>query len=211
MTQAAPDLDAISRAGADFALRSRQERDGAEQEAERPAPLKTSAKPLSEADRIIREFRTIHLTESPSPSYLAPPHDHEAECAVLEALICGRRRPADLDCKAPDFFHPLHQGIAAAVEAIVDRDLKPGMVLVLRVIALHGACPTRVGNYLEELVFRTPARVDVDDLAERIAKLAKRRRALALMQRVDTLWRAGEDANDYLVAQLIQGLEDTRR
>lgn len=163
-------------------------------------------------ERIVREIRTMSWLDRPAaPSYLELPHDAEAERCVLEALLMRRRRPDELACSAADFFVPIHQGIGAAVEAIVERGLRPRRKLVMGVLERGGACARRTDAYLTELTHEVPANFHVDEFAERIHELANQRRAIELMQRVDTLWRAGERPNDYLMMQLLDALERTRR
>ena len=144
-----------------------------------------------------RDLRMLALYELPSRPFLSPPSDHAAEVAVLEALLAGRRLPSALACDAEDFARPIHVAIATVVEALEATGRlagPPDLSLIVGVLGRQGVDPERAAATLVELRDEAAMRADVDELAERVRMLAERRRAIALMQRIDALWRTGHDA-----------------
>ncbi len=145
-------------------------------------------------DDVLRTLREVALYELPSKPYLPPPHDVEAERSVLEALLCARRRPAALACCADDFYLPAHGAVAAVVEALEETgrlDGQPDARTIIGVLARQGADRTRAAQFLVAIIDDEPVRGDVDELAERVAELGRRRAALVAMQKLDAAWRTG--------------------
>lgn len=165
-----------------------------------------SAEMLRDAGReVIQELRELAIYELPGRPYLPPPVDVEAERSVAEALLAGRRRPSALPCSAADFGWGPLRAIVAVIEALEESGRLSGapdwrtIVAVLDRQAVNGE---RIAALLVELDEDEPARWDVDALAERVLELAERRRMMALMARVDAMWRCGEQPSAETMAEL---------
>lgn len=109
-----------------------------------------------------------------------PPHDIEAEEALLGAMLMSRdavRAGADLEAVA--FYKPIH---AAVHRAIVDLFNLEEPVDVVTVAARVGdeLEPHGGRRYLLELTARTPASANAKQYAEIVRAAAIRRRAIAL-------------------------------
>lgn len=153
---------------------------------------------------LIRELRTIALVEiGPRDLALPPPADVAAEVTVLEAVLCGRRRPSQLACRAADFWHPLHAGAFAVCESLEELDLfdgSPSIERIAAVLARQGANETRALQGLREIVEDAPVCLLVDELAERVREFAEQRRTIRAMQEYDAALRAGLPADAQLAA-----------
>jgi replicative DNA helicase len=193
----------------------------------RQDPITEVARAACEAVRevgtdVVRNLREIGLFELPVGGHGPLPFDLEAEYAVLEALLMGRRLVSELPCEAGHFYVPFHVGVVAVVAALeevvrddddegADEDDDEGedgvdLALVGSVLAKQGIDRHRAMRGLLALRDDAPMRVDVDELAERIREFGERRRAIALMGRVEQAWRSGLDAPTADVAAVRQAL-----
>jgi len=161
-------------------------------------------------DDLIHTIRELALFELPSQPYLRPPCDIEAEAAVLEALLNGRRKPAELACRATDFFLPIHTAIAAVVEAQEELGHDLNVDHIAQVLALQGAPVERTTSYLVRLRDEEPMRVCVEELAERVHEFACRRRFMERMQRIDAAWRIGANVPAEDIEQLMEAAKRWR-
>jgi replicative DNA helicase len=188
----------------------------------RQDPITEVARAACEAVRevgtdVVRNLREIGLFELPVCGHGPLPYDLEAEYAVIEALLMGRRLVSELPCEAGHFYVPFHVGVVAVVAALEevvgdddgDDDEGEGgvdLALVGSVLAKQGIDRHRAMRGLLALRDDAPMRVDVDELAERIREFGERRRAIALMGRVEQAWRSGLDAPTADVAAVRQAL-----
>jgi replicative DNA helicase len=154
------------------------------------------------------ELRACQIFETPDPLRLPPPNDLEAERVVLDAAMSGRASLGGLGVAADDFWNPLNAALAEIVLVAEERDAPRDLETVGRLLCrAHKLSPERVADSLSEIE-RTPARVWLDLYAQRLRILARRRRAIAIMQRIDATWRSGgdEDAVDVLeLGELLRG------
>jgi len=148
---------------------------------------------------IIKTLRELSLYELPSRPAFPPPADIDAERSVLESVLCGRRKPSELACRAVDYYHPAHRAIVAVLEAAEEIGTEPR---VLDVLELQGATRERAEAFVRDIIDCQPVNAYVDEAAERVRELAEQRRVITLMQRLDTLWRCGEGAPVELVSEL---------
>ena len=143
---------------------------------------------------VVHTLRELALFELPSRPYLPEPHAVEAERSVLEALLWGRRRPADLACCASDFYLPAHAAIVAVVEAMAETENlngRPNPKTIVGVLCRQGASAERAAQLLTDIIENEPMRADVDELAARVCELAQRRLAIKAMSKLDAAWRTG--------------------
>lgn len=154
------------------------------------------------------ELRACQIFERrPEPAY-PPPHDLDAERTVLDAAMSGRATLAGLGVAVDDFWNPLNAALAELVLVAEERGEPCDLETIGRLLCrAHKLSPERVADSLLEIE-RTPARVWIDLYAHRLRMLARRRKAIAIMQRLDATWRTGgdEDAVDVLeLGELLRG------
>ena len=166
--------------------------------------LRAAASLKEIGEDIMRTMRELALYEVPSRPVYPPPHDWAAERSVLEALLCGRRKPSELACKATDFYLNAHRAIAAVLEAAEELGHEPRIVDVLE---MQGASRQRAEAFVLDIVQHEPVNAFVDDAAERLVELACRRRLIERMQQIDAAWRLVEDVPREQLLELKEAIE----
>lgn len=108
----------------------------------------------------------------------APPHDLEAEEAVLGAcLISGHRADQILDPVSPDdFYNPRNQKIATSIRTLIDQQHPIDLVTVTDQLRTVGHLDEVGGPaYLSTLLTSTPTSAHAEHYARIVAKLSTRR------------------------------------
>ena len=126
--------------------------------------------------------RRVPAPEVLRPAGRPPPHDLEAEKAVLSTLLldASRRLPVVLGAVRPgDFYSEAHRLILEAVVALA-ADLRPVDTVEVAGWLRDRERLARIGGaaYLAQIVDATPAVHHVEAHATRIANLARRRRLI---------------------------------
>ncbi len=114
-----------------------------------------------------------------------PPHDLDAEAAVLSTLLLDSRRLTQVQLRAADFYSEANGRIYSAIvelaadERAVDTVTVGGLLRDRQLLASIGGAA-----YLAQIVDATPSVRNVGAHAERVANLARDRRVLAAAHRI---------------------------
>jgi replicative DNA helicase len=122
------------------------------------------------------------VTENPTR---VPPHDLDAEAAVLSALLLDGDRYWTVVglVRASDFYADANRWIFRAIEALAAENQKPDSVLVASWLKQQNRIDQVGGvKYLAQIQDATPATAHVEGHALVVAKLGYRRRLVALLQ-----------------------------
>jgi replicative DNA helicase len=160
-------------------------------------------------DELKRDLRELALYELPGRPYLPAPYDAEAEEVVLEALLVGRRAPSSLACCSSDFHVQVHRAAFAVVESMEEMgtlDGAPDLEVIEEVFRRFDADAKRAADYVQQLRDCTAFRFNVDAYAARVRELARRRRTMAAMQRVDAAWRSDLEPDALDAAAVVEAL-----
>jgi hypothetical protein len=142
----------------------------------------------------------------PSPDQ-APPHNLEAEEAVLGAILAAGRLLVEVVTvlEEPDFYRPAHRAIWRAVLRLADRGQPTDPVTVLGELDDSGElADVGGGPFLHTLVEAVPTVANAGHYAQLVAEAARRRRMIDLGIRL-----AHADADPAALAQLAEELADT--
>jgi hypothetical protein len=135
-----------------------------------------------------------------------PPHDLDAEAAVLSTLLLDSRRLTQVQLRAADFYSEANGRIYSAIvelaadERAVDTVTVGGQLRDRQLLASIGGAA-----YLAQIVDATPSVRNVGAHAERVAHLARRRR---LIDRAHRLAAEGYDAPEGWDAGAVRDLVD---
>jgi replicative DNA helicase len=146
------------------------------------------------------------LRPVPSPDQ-APPHNLEAEEAVLGAILAAGRLLVEVATvlEEPDFYRPAHRAIWRAILRLADRGQPTDPVTVLGELDDSGElADVGGGPFLHTLVEAVPTVANAGHYAQLVAEAARRRRVIDLGIRL-----AHSDANPAALAQLAEELADT--
>jgi replicative DNA helicase len=128
---------------------------------------------------------TVHAFKpaEPEPSFRQPPHNLDAEQAILGALLFdnGQLERCDSLVEA-DFFDPLHASIFAAIRDAVGRGRRADPITLKSTFAGYEPISPEltVPQYLGRLVAGVPTLTGVAGYAQTVRDLAWKRRALLL-------------------------------
>jgi hypothetical protein len=138
-----------------------------------------------------------------------PPHDLDAETAVLGAMLLGRE-PASAGVEmltANDFYHPAHRHIFEAVANLTVADLKADPVTVADELRSIGK-PLADPSILISLQVNTPSIGAVAQYGEIVARLSRDRARIRLLEEETAALKVGDyDAAGRWQAELT-ALED---
>jgi replicative DNA helicase len=160
----------------------------------------TSADPRSQAAR-------GRLRPVPAPDR-QPPHNLEAEEAVLGAILASGRLLAEVAglVEEADFYRPAHRTIWRAILRLTDRGEPTDPVTVLGELEHAGElADVGGGPFLHTLLEAVPAVANAGHYARLVAETARRRRVIDLGIRL-----ARSDADPAVLAHLAGELADTR-
>jgi replicative DNA helicase len=136
-----------------------------------------------------------------------PPHNLEAEEAVLGAILAAGRLLAEVTAvlEEADFYRPAHRTIRRAILRLADRDQPTDPVTVLGELAHSGElADVGGGPFLHTLVEAVPTVANAGRYAQLVAETARRRRVIDLGIRL-----AHADADPAVLAHLAGELADT--
>jgi replicative DNA helicase len=146
------------------------------------------------------------LRPVPSPDR-EPPHNLEAEEAVLGAVLAAGRLLAEVAAvlEEADFYRPAHRAIWRAVLRLADRGQPTDPVTVLGELDHSGElADVGGGPFLHTLVQAVPTVANASHYAQLVAETAHRRRVIDLGIRL-----AHSDADPAVLVQLAGELADT--
>jgi replicative DNA helicase len=146
------------------------------------------------------------LRPVPSPDR-EPPHNLEAEEAVLGAVLAAGRLLAEVAAvlEEADFYRPAHRAIWRAILRLADRDQPTDPVTVLGELDDRGElADVGGGPFLHTLVAAVPTVANAGHYARLVADTARRRRVIDLGVRL-----AHSDADPAVLAHLAGELADT--
>lgn len=108
-----------------------------------------------------------------------PPHDLEAEAAVLSTLLLDVRRLSQVQLRAADFYSEANGRIYAAIRELA-ADEKPVDTVTVAGLLKDRQRLASIGGaaYLARIEGETPSVANVGAHAERVARLARRRRVI---------------------------------
>jgi replicative DNA helicase len=136
-----------------------------------------------------------------------PPHNLEAEEAVLGAVLTAGRLLAEVAgvLEEADFYRPAHRSIWRAVLRLADRGEPTDPVTVLGELDRTGElADVGSGPFLHTLVQAVPTVANAGHYAQLVAEVARRRRVIDLGIRL-----AHSDADPAVLAHLAGELADT--
>jgi replicative DNA helicase len=136
-----------------------------------------------------------------------PPHNLEAEEAVLGAVLTAGRLLVDVAAvlEEADFYRPAHRTIWRAILRLADRDQPTDPVTVLGELDHSGElADVGGGPFLHTLVEAVPTVANAGRYAQLVAETARRRRVIDLGIRL-----AHADADPAVLAHLAGELADT--
>ena len=136
-----------------------------------------------------------------------PPHNLEAEEAVLGAILTAGRLLADVAAvlEEADFYRPAHRAIWRAILRLADRGEPTDPVTVLGELDDNGElADVGGGPFLHTLVQAVPTVANAGHYAQLVAETARRRRVIDLGIRL-----AHSDADPAVLAHLAGELADT--
>src|SRR5215216_3208118 len=136
-----------------------------------------------------------------------PPHNLEAEEAVLGAVLTAGRLLADVAAvlEEADFYRPAHRVIWRAMLHLADRGQPTDPVTVLGELDDRGElADVGGGPFLHTLVAAVPTVTNAGHYAQLVAETARRRRVIDLGIRL-----ANSDADPGVLAHLAGELADT--
>jgi replicative DNA helicase len=146
------------------------------------------------------------LRPVPSPDR-EPPHNLEAEEAVLGAILAAGRLLAEVAAvvEEADFYRPAHRAIWRALLRLADRGQPTDPVTVLGELNHAGElADVGGGPFLHTLVQAVPTVANAGHYAQLVAETARRRRVIDLGIRL-----AHSDADPAVLAHLAGELADT--
>ena len=125
---------------------------------------------------------------APAPRKIAgrpPPHDLEAEAAVLSTLLLDQRRLTQVQLRAADFYSDANGRIYSAIVELA-ADQKPVDTVTVAGLLRDRQLLASIGGpaYLAQIVDATPSVANVGAHAERVATLARRRRVIDRAHRI---------------------------
>jgi replicative DNA helicase len=159
----------------------------------------TGAEPRSRAAR-----GRLRPVPAPDPE---PPHNLEAEEAVLGAILVAGRLLAEVAAvlEEADFYRPAHRTIWRAILRLADRDQPTDPVTVLGELDDGGElADVGGGPFLHTLVQAVPTVANAGHYAQLVADAARRRRVIDLGIRL-----AHSDADPAVLAHLAGELAAT--
>jgi replicative DNA helicase len=136
-----------------------------------------------------------------------PPHNLEAEEAVLGAILTAGRLLAEVAAlvEEADFYRPAHRAIWRAVLRLADRGQPTDPVTVLGELEGHGElADVGGGPFLHTLIQAVPTVANAGLYAQLVAETARRRRVIDLGIRL-----AHSDAHPAVLAEVAARLADT--
>jgi hypothetical protein len=136
-----------------------------------------------------------------------PPHNLEAEEAVLGAILTAGRLLADVAAvlEEADFYRPAHRAIWRAILRLTDRDQPTDPITVLGELDDNGDLADVGGApFLHTLVEVVPTVANAGHYAQLVAETARRRRVIDLGIRL-----AHADADPVVLAHLAGELADS--
>src|SRR5215218_9261181 len=136
-----------------------------------------------------------------------PPHNLEAEEAVLGAVLAAGRLLAEVAAvlEEADFYRPAHRAIWRAVLLLADRGQPTDPVTVLGELDDRGElADVGGGPFLHTLVAAVPTVANAGHYARLVADTARRRRVIDL-----GIQLANSDADPGVLAHLAGELADT--
>jgi replicative DNA helicase len=136
-----------------------------------------------------------------------PPHNLEAEEAVLGAILASGRLLAEVTAllEEADFYRPAHRAIWRAILRLADRDRPTDPVTVLGELDDSGElADVGGGPFLHTLVEAVPTVANAGHYARLVAETSRRRRVIDLGIRL-----AHSDADPAYLAHLAGELADT--
>lgn len=114
-----------------------------------------------------------------------PPHDLDAEAAVLSTLLLDVRRLGQVQLRPADFYSEANGRIYAAIHELAADGKPVDTVIVAGLLADRGRLASIGGGaYLAQIVDATPAVANVAAHAERVATMALRRRIIDQAHRI---------------------------
>jgi replicative DNA helicase len=137
-----------------------------------------------------------------------PPHNLEAEEAVLGAILTAGRLLADVAAvlEEADFYRPAHRAIWRAILCLADRGQPTDPVTVLGELDDSGElADVGGGPFLHTLIEAVPTVANAAHYAQLVAETARRRRVIDLGIRL-----AHSNADPAVLAHLAGELADTR-
>ena len=137
-----------------------------------------------------------------------PPHNLEAEEAVLGAVLAAGRLLAEVASllEEADFYRPAHRSVWRAILRLADRGQPTDPVTVLGELDDSGELSDVGGGpFLHTLVEAVPTVANAGHYARLVAETARRRRVIDLGVRL-----AHSDADPAVLAHLAGELADTR-
>jgi replicative DNA helicase len=146
------------------------------------------------------------LRPVPDPD-LQPPHNLEAEEAVLGAVLTAGRLLAEVagQLEEADFYRPAHRAVWRAILRLADRGEPTDPVTVLGELDDSGElADVGGGPFLHTLVEAVPTVANASRYAQLVAEAARRRRVIDLGIRL-----AHSDADPGVLAHLAGELADT--
>jgi replicative DNA helicase len=146
------------------------------------------------------------LRSVPAPNQ-QPPHNLEAEEAVLGAVLTAGRLLTDVAAvlEEADFYRPAHRAIWRAILRLTDRDQPTDPVTVLGELDHTGELADVGGApFLHTLVGAVPTVANAGPYAQLVGETARRRRVIDLGIRL-----AHADADPAVLAHLADELADT--
>jgi replicative DNA helicase len=153
-----------------------------------------------------RPFSRGRLRSVPGPDR-HPPHNLEAEEAVLGALLTAGRLLTEVAAvlEETDFYRPAHRAIWRAILRLNDRDQPIDPVTVLGELDQTGElADVGGGPFLHTLVEAVPTVANAGPYAQLVAEAARRRRVIDL-----GIQLAHSDADPAVLAHLAGELADT--
>lgn len=152
-------------------------------------------------------MREYALLEGPAGCIheLAPPTAIPHERRLLGALLGGAIRLDELvPVSARDFYTPLHQAIAIAVEVLGTCEKELTILSIGKALMAQGVVgrPEYVVDELERLIEDAPAVFDVNEAKREILDAAERRRLIRILQDATADLRLGRRTAGQVLSDL---------
>lgn len=143
------------------------------------------------------------MTNTDDESARVPPHDMEAERAVLGGMMLSRDVIPEV-CEildGPEFYRPVHETIYRTILALAARGEPTDPITLANALRTAGELD-RVGgaSYLHTLIDAVPTAANAEHYAEVVRTAAVRRQLLNVTRRAVSLAQSGEGDLDELLA-----------
>jgi len=135
------------------------------------------------------------ILEQPFAMQAPPPRDLDAEDAVCSTAFEGKL-PQNLSHL--DFWSALNASIYISCQLQIGKGIKPSVEFILKAMSRQGFAGAELERAVLDIITKVPYAVDLEEKAWRIRTLAKRRRALRIVEQLDAVIRVPDTKSDEL-------------